>query len=474
MGGATWVQEKTEFYEGELVVFRRANSPNWYMRVYIPAEKKHYQKSLRTANQYEAVEKAKVEYKIIQQKVAREEKVFTITFKDAIEGYLDSERTRERRGMIGKDWLLKKHQYVKNIFAPFFGLEVMVNSITDKQMEEYIDSRLRKCKRKQTILQEITIIRHFYKSYLIAKGYATRVPAFPEFKITNKDKSRRTDTFTREEIQRLLRFMTHEWCFRSSDERYYETPKVRKAVKVYGKASNVEKQLNDWEWDMEMHRRHLIMYSIMILILTGIRAPGELLNLRWCDISFVRRKIDDRNKMAQPMNILPMDEMIEIWHRNRTIAVNIDKIVEEWFCNDQGEVDASVIHVRDGKTGSRNVPCFLSGLFHQLEEYYGFMGYTVERNSDAPVFMELYGRRKHESIDKYVFNRMFRELMRDAGLHRIKFTPYHFRHYFITERIRAGTPVPMLAKLCGNSPNVIYSTYEHVMLEDNMEVLHRV
>ena len=141
--------------------------------------------------------------------------------------------------------------------------------------------------------------------------------------------------------------------------------------------------------------------------------------------------------------------------------------------NDQGEVDTTVIYVRDGKTGARRIPCFLSGLFAQLEEYFQFMEHPVDRRSDAPVFMELFRRRQYEPLNKYRFNRMFRKLMRDAGLDHIKFTPYHFRRYFITERIRAGTPVPMLAKLCGNSPNIIDSTYEHIILEGNIEALYK-
>lgn len=101
------------------------------------------------------------------------------------------------------------------------------------------------------------------------------------------------------------------------------------------------------------------------------------------------------------------------------------------------------------------------------------MEHPVDRRSDAPVFMELFRRRQYEPLNKYRFNRMFRKLMRDAGLDHIKFTPYHFRRYFITERIRAGTPVPMLAKLCGNSPNIIDSTYEHIILEGNIEALYK-
>ena len=85
MGGSTWVQEKIELgIEGELLVFLRPNSPNWYMRVWISNEGKYLQKSLKTKSKYEAIERAKVEYKQLQVKVAKEEKIFTITFGEAV------------------------------------------------------------------------------------------------------------------------------------------------------------------------------------------------------------------------------------------------------------------------------------------------------------------------------------------------------------------------------------------------------
>ena len=109
MTGASWVQNKIELFEGELIVFKRANSPNWYMRVYIQREGKHYQKSCRTKSQYVAIEFAKAEYRELQSKVAKEEKVFTIDLITAVEEYNKQEFQRERRGMIKNDWVKKKN-----------------------------------------------------------------------------------------------------------------------------------------------------------------------------------------------------------------------------------------------------------------------------------------------------------------------------------------------------------------------------
>ena len=82
---ALWVGEKIELYEGELLVFKRANSPMWYLRIYVAKEKKYYQKSCRTKSKFNAIDYAKAQYKEIQQKVSKDEKVFTITLSEALE-----------------------------------------------------------------------------------------------------------------------------------------------------------------------------------------------------------------------------------------------------------------------------------------------------------------------------------------------------------------------------------------------------
>ena len=97
MGASTtWVGDKIELFEGELLVFKRPNSPNWYLRIWISAEKKYLQQSLKTKSQFDAIERAKAIYKETQVKVAKEEKVFTITLGEALLGYEVEEKKRER------------------------------------------------------------------------------------------------------------------------------------------------------------------------------------------------------------------------------------------------------------------------------------------------------------------------------------------------------------------------------------------
>ena len=108
---AIWVGEKIEMFEGELIVFKRANSPNWYMRVYVKKESKHYQKSCKTKSKYDALDFAKRQYKELQQKVAKDEKVFTITLGEALKAYDKQEQDRVNRGLIGATWKYQKEVY---------------------------------------------------------------------------------------------------------------------------------------------------------------------------------------------------------------------------------------------------------------------------------------------------------------------------------------------------------------------------
>ena len=429
MGGSTWVQNKTELFEGELVVFQRANSPNFYMRVYIARESKHYQKSLRTKSQYEAIERAKVEYKILQQKVAKEEKVFTISLGEAVEGWFDNELLRERRGVIANSTFKKRTTYIKNTFAPFFGLETKVNDISDKQMTDFIDMRLRRVKKKSSLRQEVSVIKGFYNSYLIKKGFVFKIPEIPEFTSRKDDNAKREDTFNLKEWEKLYKFM-REWV------KPKNVSKIRIAKKEYGKKENKEKVLNDWEYQMEIHRRIIIRELILIGGSTGLRLPSEILSLKWGDIKVKKEKF--------------------------AAMFNPEKEVEQLV---------AVIKVgKDMKTGARIAQGIAGSYFKRLKAYYRNELDYEPKDTDY-VFMEFFGRRKFNALDRYALYRIWGELIRDCGLNRIDFQLYHLRHLFITQSILNGVDLLLISKNCGNSPNTIFNHYEHVEMEKQTQKL---
>ena len=429
MTGATWVQNKIELFEGELIVFKRANSPNWYMRVYIQREGKHFQKSCRTKSQYVAIEFAKAEYRELQSKVAKEEKVFSIDLISAVQEYMEQEIQRERRGMIKNDWVKKKSMYLRNTFMEYMGGDRKVNDISNKEFELYIDYRLKMCKRKETIRQELVIIKHFYKTLLLKQGYVFKLPEFPEFKIREKDRARREDTFTLKEYDVLVRYI-REWCKAKNVSQY------RNAVKIYGKPENRIKKMNIMEWDMEKHRRVIIRELILIASNSGLRTPKEILSLTWGDIKLRKQEMEG--------------------------MYGGDKKTEELV---------SVIQVdEDQKTGKRIVVCLAGTYFKRLRQYYvDTFDYTPKDND--PVFLEMYGRRKGSVLGTHALYRIWGELMRDAGLDRMKFTLYHLRHFSITQQILNGIDLILIAKNMGNSISTISKHYEHIDMEKNSRKL---
>ena len=430
MGSSTWVQDKIELgLDGELVVFKRANSPNWYFRVYVQQERKHYQKSLKTKNRADAIELAKRLYKEIQVKLAREEKVFTIPLGEAIGAYQEEEKIRERRGVIQNDWLKKKYMYLKNVFCHHFGEARLVNDISDSMISEYIDIRLKRCKRKETVKQEIVIIKHFYKSFLIKKGYVFRMPEFPEFRLKKGEQARREDTFSIYEWETLFRFM-REWVKEKN------VSKTRTAHKSYGKKENQQKLLNEWEWHMECHRRVLIRELVLIAANTGIRCPKEILSLTWADIRVEK-------------HLLPG-------------LYNSDKEVEQLI---------SIIQIGlDQKTGARQVVGLAGSYFVRLKQHYrDKFGY--EPQDADPIFLEMVGRRKGSVLDRYALYRIWKELMVSASLTRLDFSLYSLRGFYITQSILNGVDVTLIAKNCGNSPQTIFQHYEFVDMEKNISHL---
>ena len=421
---ALWVDEKIELFEGELIVFKRANSPNWYMRVYVKKEGKHYQKSCKTKSKYDALDFAKRKYKELQQKVAKDEKVFTITLGEALDGYDKQEEDRVNRDLIGATWKYQKSVYLSGTFGKYFGLDTQVNQISEEDIEEYVNERMRVLKRKTTVKQEVGLLKHFFKTFVVKKGYLYQVPYFPEFRIKKNDSARREDTFTIKEYEKLYKFM-REWVKKKNVSR------TRIAVKGYANRNyGSEKKLVDWEWKQECHRRVLMRELILICANTGIRVPKEIFSLKWKDIRITR------------------DEGQGIY--------NNEKIVEDLI--------AHINIGREEKTGMRLVTGRAGNYFKRLKQYFR-EEFEVNPKDNDYVFADMFGRNKGKVFERHSFYRLWGELMNEVGLNRIEFSPYNLRGFYITQSILNGIDMLLIAKNCGNSLTTILKHYEFIDME---------
>ena len=194
--------------------------------------------------------------------------------------------------------------------------------------------------------------------------------------------------------------------------------------------------MNEWERKMEIHRRVLIRELVLISANTGLRLPSEILSLKWGDVRVKKEKFSG--------------------------MFNADKEVEQLV---------AVIKVgSEMKTGARVVQGICGSYFKRLKDYFrNELGYEP-KDSDY-VFMEFFGRRKFNALDRYALYRMWGELMRDCGLNRIDFQLYHLRHFYITQSILNGVDLLLIAKNAGNSPNTIFQHYEHVEMEKQTQNL---
>ena len=414
-----WVQDR--FFIGiddEMCVFKRPNSPNYYCRYYVRAEQKYYQKSLRTQSKVVAQEKAKEIYKEITTLVSRDEKVFNLTWEQAIDIYDEMERERWMGGVIVEEWYKKKLQFLRNTWMGFIGADTPVNQTNDDDAREFYRQRSRDLKSKSTLRQQTTMVNAIYMDLLVPKNYCLRKLRFPKTLITKRDRSRRTDTFTIEEWEVLYKSMRRwvEWD---------EIPYVREAQTKYGKRTNSLKELNESNRKTEWCRRNVLREFILISANLGTRPVSELLNVKRKDVEIKKTKFKDFYAEGNEKWVLTCD-----------------------------------VYINSQKTGERNVNGIAGSFFVRLIEFYEAQGITLE--PDDYMFVDVSGRRKGQQIDKYVLNRLFRELMSYAGLERIKFTPYHLRHFYITQRLMNGVDVVLLSENAGNTPQVLLQSYSHV------------
>ena len=86
---------------------------------------------------------------------------YSLSLGVAIDTYHEREYERYVGGVIDKEWLTKKITYLRNTWGSFVGLDSPVNEADDATAEEFFRIRSNQVKRKETLRQELTIIRAY-------------------------------------------------------------------------------------------------------------------------------------------------------------------------------------------------------------------------------------------------------------------------------------------------------------------------
>lgn len=60
----------------------------------------------------------------------------------------------------------------------------------------------------------------------------------------------------------------------------------------------------------------------------------------------------------------------------------------------------------------------------------------------------------------------FKNKVKQMGIKRDNLTPYSFRHSYITSMLAESVSPIHIGRICGNSPEIIAKTYEHMVVKD--------
>ncbi len=249
-----------ELFDGDATLYRTTNSGKVYQfQMWLHQEQKYVRKSTRTKNLELAIVVGKEYYLDIHTKLRINEPIFSKTFLDVCNEFLDDKLTEVGESRTHGRWVTIRSQ-IRHVLK-FVGETTKVTDVKDTKWKEYF--KFRKSTHPNvvntTLNNEANTIRGFYR-FLVARRYLlpTFQPQFP--KISNV--SRKREAFTRDDWRVIYRFFTtNKW-------KKHESDKV-------------------------VEQREYIKDFAIVLINTGLRF-GELRKLKWKNV-VIEKTIDKNN-----------------------------------------------------------------------------------------------------------------------------------------------------------------------------------
>jgi len=409
------VPDSFKIREGRVLIFHRADSPNWFA-LWRSDDGTPTQVSLRTADKALATQRATELHMEHEIKVKHGISVKTATFEHVCDVLLVevAEELRER----GKQHTTKLKDYktrIERYFKPYFG-DKPIDAIKASDIARYRDWRRaywltgpgsqqteltyvrngktikvqggpsRKGNAENTLPEDVTLRAIFDCAAKYGWINQERIPKIE----TKKGRDNPRGHFTPEEIDILL----------ASEAGWIEAGRNEKIRDI----------------------RRLAADYVSVLLTTGVR-PGEALGLKWGDVEFFRDKDDIRN--------------MRVWVAD------------------------------DSKTGRRDAVAFARG---EVTVTAMALARDAERKrKDQPLFVTPDGRRINSFAGQFASWLRFAGLLKNArGETR---TIYCCRHTFITEALAVGHSHHLIAQQCGTGTGMIDRFYSKVSASLNASQL---
>ena len=456
--GAKFVLDKKEIpADKNAYVFRNPQNKNrWYLYFYDRAGDRRYRLVLKddngnhppptTEGQDAAWILGIAKFVELKGKSDRGEKISTLTFGDMVKKFLTKEhrristiphngisparyrllcsQTRWLREFINDD---KKpvHRIRRNAFLTY--------EVWRKERALQLEKEI---PRPTTINQEFSTLRRMFSEVAVSNGFLTRdtTPEIPNVKLP-KDKKHRYDDLTDKEWKELERCARDYW--------------IKGLTRILDDKYTMEKEKGQWKTKetlgiskrAQLQRRHrqLIYWAMRISMDCGIRI-GSLRKIKWRDITVNTTLRKEDQKTFVIINVPPENTKTGRFYKiNAPIAKHLAEIRKA--TDFKKPDDLLFLNQKTGQPISNRI----------------FQDYLCELLVEA----RLANWAEDDSNN-------FRKVDIFSGKSLVW---YSFRHSYITMRLKAGTPVAVIANQCDTSIKYIEEHYFHYRAEEATQIL---
>jgi len=325
------ITEKHLVYDGAATVYRtKASGEVWQFRMWIRDESAHYRKTLRTRDLTTALQRGRELASQLLSDVHTGRKVFGITLKELVDGYIDY-RSREVRQSSSEEGGISAGRLVtiKSQLKHFLAIKGADLKVSELDRDSLYDWRIMRKEesgavRLVTIRNEQATLNHMAKW-----GYREGLLHFSQFNFATlrirQDEVGKRDTFTLDEYDELCGFM-RSWVAKKNNT------------------------------DEEERRRKLIIRDYVLISSNSLLRVGEARQLRWADVEKIVAHRDASGKQVKLAHISVRWETSKV-RNNRFVVCRGGEYFERLksnsyhtdksdlvFCFDSGDKQISARH----------------------------------------------------------------------------------------------------------------------------------
>jgi integrase len=419
--------KKTEYNEDEIAIFDEAvihkRGEYWQMRMWLGKERKYARFSLRTRNRDTAIDKAKKQYHELKAAELGGRTYFSLTTKQGVAMYLE-QRMKDVKAeiiVIGRHKTIATHL---EHWLKFIGKDTKLKELHRTDCENYFSERRQTKKRNDIKISQSTIVNeqssiNAMLSWLFKKN-ETYIEAF-DFKklkpIDAGDLALKRPIFTKDELAKISEVLSH-YVLEPADDKN----------------------------DKNNATKAICGYFNGVSMLTGMRR-GEMLQLKWSDISFKESEHQIRlkgGKFLDTLFFITVRGAISKVRRTRQFMVGDDEYIYGLLY-----LAAKRIKFKDlPTTYSDKAERFLVKNLNAIQ--------AIIRND---LIFSIDGEAAITPRAIYVHFDNLLERAEIQGVSERGIVHYSFRHSFITHKVNSGLNLMTVAEMAGTSVAQIEKTY---------------